>query len=127
MKVLIITRKNREPDETVLMEAARKAIVEAAGGRDTVKLDQDLDWNKLREVGEGYSGAYRIAAQSFDRIVVVPMGGAFIGRGQCSIIENALGMGKPVIMWSIAGGCPVYGIEVVEGGNWKTNYARLVG
>lgn len=121
-EIMILRRLNASIEEKRLSETAW-ALVQDMGH--TPHTDDEVDWAALREQHGGFSGAYEAAAMAFAGFVAIPnVLNGLIAKGQFSIVDAALRLGKPVTVVQDDRLVRVTSLEVTEAADWKEGYAR---
>ena len=96
-----------------------------------------LPWDEFVKKLGSFDRVYDAVINKADRVVVLENTLGLCGKGVFSEVDRAIRWRSPVeVIRGNAVGFPVgdvdavlikvFGIEFVEGGNWKTSYGRLV-
>lgn len=120
MKIIVLTRISAEEHEK---EAAQRIKDKYPD----VTLDSELDWKALRAQAGGYQEVYSWCAQTYDKFVIIPTYERCMAKGQYTILDEAMALGKPAVAWDEAGRClrVVDGIQALVDADWKGAYAEL--
>jgi hypothetical protein len=127
-KVLFALRKEPTEYETRSFDAASKAFPRYCKnpGATEVIDSREMNWRHLQRVRGGIQGAYEHCARTFQGLVIIEEEAETIGRGQATLVEMFLVRGKPVTVWRDDQMRRVTDIEEIDGGDWKSGYARCI-
>ena len=87
-----------------------------------------MDWDALRTQAGGWNESYELAASKYAAIILVPVNGEFLARGQFSLGEAFLARGKKVVVLNMEARKFEVATDMEEnsGGDWKDSYGRAV-
>jgi len=133
MKVLVAMRMNGEVHEHLAADSAKAWLLSrlVAVPDSVVQRDNEIDWHTLRTTHGGFGAAYRWAADTYDKLVmiehVVGLDDApVIAKGQYTMAQYFLERGKGVGVWRPDGMHKVVALRVYDRHNWKAGYGQVV-